>query len=337
FLDPIVTMLGAKENTFEFTRQYVQVMLLGSVFTMGNYAVGQLMRSEGSTMQSMIGMIAGTLANVVLDPIFIFSLKMEIRGAAIATVLGNALGLAVMLVFYLRKKTLLQPSLKMLRFDKKIVGEVFWVGIPHTLEQLFTTAAFIVSNNLAASYGELTVAAMGVANKLMSFGSYTYQGITAGCQPLMGYNYGAKNYERMRSLIKSGILVTTVIELGIIALFGIFAPALIGLFTESPEVREIGAQALRAVMLYLPFVGVTALVRNAYNAMGKPLQSFGITVIRQLVLYIPFLLLFNHLWGFTGLIYAQPAEEFLCMILSLILFSRTMKKLEAEREGSVNV
>lgn len=329
-MDSIVVLLGAKENTFSYTKEYVLVMFLGAIFTMGNYAIGQLLRSEGSTMYSMVGMLAGTIVNIVLDPIFIFSLKLEILGAAIATVIGNAIGVFVFLFFYISGKTLLHPSKKWMHFDKQIIGEIMWVGIPHTLEQFFTTAAMIVNNNLAAGYGELTVAAMGISGKIMSFGNYIYQGFAAGCQPLMGYNYGAKNYPRMRKLVKAGIIVIMAVELCVMAIFGIFAPSFIAIFTSTETVILIGAKTLRAAMLILPFVGITSLTRNTYNAIGKPFYAFGITVIRQMILYIPFLLLFNYLWGYDGLIHAQPAEELLCAAISLGILVGTLKKLEKD-------
>lgn len=327
FLNPIITILGARENTFDYTKDYCMVMLLGSVMTMGNYAIGQLLRSEGSTFYSMIGMIAGTVANIILDPLFIFTLGLQIRGAAIATVIGNALGVATFLWFYIRRKTILTPSVRYLGMNLNIIKEIMWVGIPHTLEQFFTTAGMIVNNNLASGYGELTVAAMGIANKIMSFGNYIYQGMAAGCQPLMGYNYGAKNYSRMRELIRSGVLVITIMELVILGIYGIFAPEMIGIFSSSSEVVQIGTKTLRAFMLMLPFVGATSLVRNTFNAMGKPLYAFGITIVRQLVLYIPFLLLFNRFFGYIGLIHAQPVEESICMVFSLILLFTSLRRI----------
>lgn len=328
FLNPIVSVLGARENTFSYTKTYCMVMFLGAVFTMGNYAIGQLLRSEGSTVYSMIGMIAGTITNMVLDPIFIFSLRLEILGAAIATVLGNVVGVGIFCFYYWKKKTLLSPAIKFLDLDSRIIREIMLVGIPHTLEQFFTTAAMIVNNNLAAGYGELSVAAMGIANKIMSLGNYIYQGMAAGCQPLMGYNFGAKNYARMQKLIRSGVLVTTGIEVVILVVYGSFAPMLIGLFTQSEEVIAIGTKTLRVFMLMLPFVGSTSIARNTFNAIGKPMFSFGITIVRQLVLYIPFLLIFNKMWGYTGLIHAQPVEEGICMVCSLILLVTYLKKYE---------
>lgn len=327
-INPIVTILGAKDYTFLYTKQYVEVMFLGSFFTMGNYAFGQLLRSEGSTVYSMIGMIAGTVANMVLDPVFIFGFGMEIKGAAIATILGNVLGVVIFLSFYVRKKTLLKPSAKYLAFDKNIFKEIMWVGIPHTLEQIFTTTAMVVNNNLASSYGAVAVAAMGISNKIMSFGNYIYQGMAAGAQPLMGYNFGAKNYKRLKELIYSGVLVVTGVEILIMIFYGFSAPVLIGVFSSSENVVATGVKTLRAAMLMLPVVGTTSLVRNTFNAMGKPFFAFGITIVRQLVLYIPLLLLFNRLWGYTGLIHAQPAEEAVCMAFALWLLMTVTKRLE---------
>ena len=327
FAGPIARLLGARDDTFDATVAYSRVILLGSFFTMGNYAFGQLLRSEGSTVYSTIGMILGTVANIILDPIFIFTLGMEIKGAAIATVLGNALSVLYFLWIYQSGRSLLKLNLRFTGFSLRIFKEIMLVGVPHTLEQFLSTAAILVLNNLAAAYGGLTVAAMGISSKIMSFGNYMYQGITAGCQPLMGYNYGACNYGRLRRLIRAGILVVTVVELLVMGFYALAAPGLIGLFTRDPVVLEKGVRTLRAALLILPFVGTTAMVRNMYNAIGMPMYAFSITLVRQLILYIPFLLLFNRLWGYAGLIHAQPAEEALCLFVSVFLLHFTLERL----------
>ena len=327
-LGPIVKGLGAQANTFDYTRQYVQVILVGSLFTMGNYTFGQLLRSEGSVKQSVAGMIAGTVVNIILDPIFIFALGMEIRGAAIATVLGNAAGMCVSLWFYLGGKTLLSPSLKYIRPTAEILKEIFWVGVPATLETLLTSAAYIVNNNLAVGYGELTVAAMGIAQKILSLGNYVYQGFAAGTQPIMGYNYGAKNYRRMIDVLKAGVLVCSGTELCIMAVYGIFAPQLIGIFTDSAEVISTGSRVLRTIMWILPFVGAVSMSRMSFQAMGKPQYAFAITLVRQLFLYVPLLLILNRVFGFGGMIWAQPVTELIMMAASLTLLYRVIKSHE---------
>ena len=327
-LGPIVTGLGAQANTFDYTRQYVQVILAGSLFTMGNYTFGQLLRSEGSVMQSVAGMIAGTIVNIMLDPIFIFGLGLEIRGAAIATILGNAAGMCVSLWFYLGGKTLLSPSFKYVRPTAEILKEIFWVGVPATLETLLTSAAYIVNNNLAVGYGELTVAAMGIAQKILSLGNYVYQGFAAGTQPIMGYNYGAKNYRRMIDVLKAGVMVCSGTELCIMAVYGVFAPQLIGIFTDSAEVIATGSRVLRTIMCILPFVGAVSMSRISFQAMGKPQFAFAITLVRQLFLYVPLLLILNRVFGFGGIIWAQPVTEFIMMTVSLTLLYRVIKVQE---------
>ena len=326
FLTAIVRGLGAQSNTFEYTRQYVQVILLGSIFTMGNYTFGQLLRSEGSVRYSVAGMIIGTVVNIILDPVFIFALGLQIRGAAIATILGNAAGMLVSLWIYGSGKTLLTPSLQYLKPTGEILREIFWVGVPATLETLLTSAAYIVNNNLAVAYGELTVAAMGIAQKILSLGSYIYQGFAAGTQPIMGYNYGAGNYKRMKEVLRAGVMVVSGTELCVMAVYGIFAPQLIGLFTGSAEVIATGSRVLRTIMCILPFVGAVSMSRTSFQAMGKPQYAFVITLVRQLGLYVPLLLLLNRLFGFGGMIWAQPVTEMIMMAVSVSLLYGIIRK-----------
>ena len=326
FLPALVEMLGAQSNTFDFTRQYVMIILIGCLCIMGNYTFGQLLRSEGSVKYSIAGMIAGTVANIALDPLFIFGMGLEIKGAAIATVLGNAIGMGISVWYYAANKTLLRPAVQYIRPTGEILKEIFWVGVPAALETLLTSVAFIVNNNLAVAYGELTVAAMGIAQKIMSLGNYIYQGFAAGSQPIMGYNYGAKNYHRMLQVLKAGVLVVSGIELFVMLIYGVFAPFLIDIFTNSPEVIATGSKVLRAIMCILPFVGAVSMSRMSFQAMGKPQYAFGITLVRQLILYIPLLLLLNHAFGFDGMIWAQPITEVIMMAASVTLLVRVIHK-----------
>ncbi|SFQ46926.1 putative efflux protein, MATE family [Lachnospiraceae bacterium XBB1006] len=326
FLPGIVTGLGAKANTVVYTTQYAKVILLGSIFTMGSFTMGQLLRSEGSVRISIMGMVCGTVANMILDPVFIFGLGLQIRGAAIATILGNALSCVVSLWYYVSGRTLLKIRLCDVKPSKEILKEIFWVGVPATLETLLSSVAYIINNNLAVGYGELTVAAMGIAQKIMTLGNYIYQGMASGTQPLMGYNYGAKNYARMLQVLKAGLLVVSGIEGCVMLGFGLLAPQLIGIFTENPEVIGVGSRVLRAIMCILPFVGAVAMSRTSFQAMGKPQYAFGITLVRQLILYVPLLLLLHHVAGFYGMIWAQPITEVVMMVVSVGMLYRSIRQ-----------
>lgn len=170
---------------------------------------------------------------------------------------------------------------------------------------------------------------MGVAQKVLSLGTYTYQGFASGVQPIMGYNFGAHNYKRMRKVLQAGVMVVTSVELVLMAVYALWAPSMIALFTDSPEVIVTGAKVLRAMIFILPFVGSVSMCRMSFQAMGKPGYAFGITVVRQLLLYIPLLLVLDHFFGFTGLIYAQPVTEAIMMVVSirllLMMINRTQK------------
>jgi len=330
FLPQIVQGLGAKANTVVYTAQYARVLFIGSIFTMGGFTLGQLLRSEGSVKISIMGMVVGTIANMILDPVFIFGLGLQIRGAAIATILGNALSTGISLWFYISGKTLLKMRWNYIRPTKEILKEIFWVGVPATLETLLSSVAYIVNNNLAVGYGELTVAAMGIAQKIMTLGNYIYQGMASGVQPLMGYNYGAKNYNRMLQVLRAGLTVVSSIEACVMLVFGIFAPRLIGIFTANPEVIAVGSRVLRTIMCILPFVGAVSMSRTSFQAMGKPQYAFGITLVRQLILYVPLLLILNHFFAFGGMIWAQPITEVIMMAVSVGMLYRILQKLRRE-------
>jgi Na+-driven multidrug efflux pump len=160
----------------------------------------------------------------------------------------------------------------------------------------------------------------------MSLGNYIYQGFAAGSQPIMGYNYGAKKYHRMLQVLKAGVLVVSGIELFVMLIYGVFAPFLIDIFTNSPEVIATGSKVLRAIMCILPFVGAVSMSRMSFQAMGKPQYAFGITLVRQLILYIPLLLLLNHAFGFDGMIWAQPITEVIMMAASVTLLVRVIRR-----------
>lgn len=328
FIKNIVSILGASEETAGYTVEYVGVIFLGAIFIMGDYVLGQLLRAEGSTMLSIVGMLLGTVINIILDPIMIFTLGWGVRGAAIATVIGNICGTLFFIGCYYKKKTVLTLDFSLISFDKPILKEIFYVGIPATLEQLLTTAAVIICNNLAAGYGDITVASMGVASKVMTIGNYVYMGFAAGSQPLMGYNYGAKNFKRVKALLKAAVTSTTVVELVVMAIFGIFAPSIVRLFSKDREVIVTGSIILRALMLNLPCVGATSISRVTFQSMGKPLPALIITICRQGVLYVPLQLILNKIFRFSGFIYAQPITEVIMMAISVSFLFTVLKKEE---------
>lgn len=327
FMSPnIAKGLGANDATFNYTYKYIFIMFIGAIPVMCSYALGQLLRSEGNIMQSVIGLTLGTVVNIVLDPVFIFGLKMEITGAAIATIIGQTSTLLYFMYAFLKGKTTLKINLKKFKYDKNIFKEIFTIGVPASLNQMLMGVATVIVNNIAVGYGTLTVAGMGVAMKIMTIGTFVFMGFSAGCQPLVGYNYGCNNIPRVKEIIKKGIIITSIIGLSLALIFGVFANSLIGLFTSEPEVINKGAIILRALIISLPFVGGQMISTTSAQSMGKVVVAFILSISRQGLLYMPLLIILNKVFGFSGFIYAQPITDMIMLTFSAILLFKVMPK-----------
>lgn len=325
-LEPIVHALGADAHTFAPTHAYAAIILLGSAVLMVNFSLGQLLRAEGAMMPSMMGMLIGTVSNIILDPIFIFGFHMGVSGAAIATILGNGIGILFYVICYRTGKSALEIHPRLFSTNSIIWKEIFTIGTPSGLNQLLVSVALILCNNVASAYGPTFVAGMGISSKIMTLGTFIFMGISAGCQPMIGYNYGAQNLDRLESIIKNGILLTTSVGVTLALLFGIGAPWLIGLFTPLPEVRAAGAYALRITMLSLPFVGSQMLSGSTIQAMGKALPGLFLSVARQGLFYIPLLYTLNHFFADKGFLLAQPLSDFITLCISLTILTTLLRK-----------
>lgn len=333
FMSPnIAKGLGANKATFNYTYKYIFIMFIGAIPVMCSYALGQLLRSEGNIMQSVIGLTLGTVVNIVLDPVFIFGLKMEITGAAIATIIGQTSTLLYFMYAFLKGKTTLKINLKKFKYDKNIFKEIFTIGVPASLNQMLMGVATVIVNNIAVGYGTLTVAGMGVAMKIMTIGTFVFMGFSAGCQPLVGYNYGCNNISRVKEIIKKGIIITSIIGLSLALIFGVFANSLIGLFTSEPEVINKGAIILRALIISLPFVGGQMISTTSAQSMGKVVVAFILSILRQGLLYMPLLIILNKVFGFSGFIYAQPITDMIMLTFSAILLFKVMPKEDNSHE-----
>lgn len=332
FMSPnIARVLGANDATFDYTYKYIVIMFIGAIPVMCSYALGQLLRSEGNIMQSVIGLTLGTVINIVLDPVFIFGLNMDITGAAIATVIGQTSTLIYFTYAFLSGKTTLKIDLKKFKYDKNIFKEIFTIGVPASLNQMLMGVATVIANNIAVSYGTLTVAGMGVAMKIMTIGTFVFMGFAAGCQPLVGYNYGCGNIPRVKEIIKKGIIITSIIGMSLALIFGVFANSLIGLFTSDAEVINKGATILRALIISLPFVGGQMISTTSAQSMGKVVVAFILSISRQGILYMPLLVILNKLFGFSGFIYAQPITDMIMLTFSSILLFKVIPKDSTEK------
>lgn len=320
YIKPILLSCGASANTIGYGKSYLRIMLMGSPFIGLKMALAGLLRSEGATREAMIGMISGSLLNIALDPIFIFLLKMDVAGAAVATVIGNIVGFSYCLSFYTRKKGLVSISWNHFRFDWNIYAEIFKIGIPASIAMLLTSTGFAVNNVYAVGFGDEVVAANGLARRISNITVMLSMGLGQGCQPLMGYSYGAQKYKRLQETIKKSIFSGTIMCTVFGLLFFLFSEFWIRVFINDPTVVELGAIIMKRFAFGMPILALQMLLMSMFQALGKGVQSLVISLGRQGFFYIPFLSIFSRLWGFDGFVWTLPAADIATTLLSLVLF-----------------
>jgi multidrug efflux pump len=329
-LPGVLRIVGSSDNTFSYAYSYTAIIIWGNILIMLNFAMGQLLRAEGAAKEAMIGMFIGTGVNIILDPLFILTLHMGVTGAAVATLIGNAVGLVYYIMFHVRKKSFIAISIKRFSLSWKIHAEILKVGIPTSLNQILMSASFAFINSIAVTYGDIVVAAMGVDMRITTIPIMLLIGMATGIQPLIGYSYGARNTRRLKDTMRGGIILGTSIALFCAIIFIIFPKQLIITFINNVEVINIGAKIMFALAVGLPFIGIHIVFMISLQAMGKGLPSLIISQSRQGLIFIPTILILNGLFGFDGFIYAQSATDFFTVILSFLMF---MTILRAEKEA----
>lgn len=328
-------LIRASGQTMVHARNYMLYILIGSPFILIKFALVQLVRAEGAAKEAMIGLFIGTGANIILDPIFIFGMNMGVTGAAIATVLGNAFGMAYYLWFYLSKKSLVKLSFTKLKLQWNCYVEIFKIGIPASLSQVMMSVGNTVSYRLAANYSDIYVAAMGVASRIFTIPTFVFIGVSIGIQALIGYNYGAKNYERMRQAIMYSVIITLSTSALMVILFALFPRELIMIFIKDPQLIDIGTQILRAYTFAIPVAAIGMIMMGSLQAMGKALPALIVSVSRQGIVYIPAILILNKYFGFNGLIFGMPIADFITTAMSVTMLAYIVRKLN-NTVGSVD-
>lgn len=323
----ILKLIGADNNTYGFAKDYLTYIGYGAVFVVFSNAFGNIVRSEGAAKQAMIGMMIGTIVNIVLDPIMILGLHMGVAGAAVATIIGNICATLYYLFYFWKGKTVLSISPKLFSMDRDILIGVFSIGIPASLNNVLMSVSNIVLNLYLVSYGNAAVAGMGVAMKVNILVILVCLGMGMGVQPLVGYNYGANNHHRMKQVMKFGILCNICIGTLVTVIYCVFTKPIINAFIHDPEVIDYGITMLRVLMISGPFIGIMFVLNFSFQAMGKALPSLLLSIGRQGLFFFPILILSNKLFGLDGVIFAQPLADIASVFIAFGMFLIIKKQL----------
>lgn len=345
FKTPLLYMVGASDNTIGFASDYLKWVAIGSPSVITAITVCNLVRGEGAAKTSMFGSILGQVVNIVLDPIFIlsggdelFGFKMPfgfglgVAGAAIATVIGNICSVVFFLLYFLKGKSILSITPKRYTFKDGIAKGVINVGLPASLNNLLMSLSNIIVNIVLVSYGDNAVAAMGVAMKANMLVVMLQIGLGQGVQPLIGYCYGARNYDRMKKCLHFSMVCNIVIGTVMTLFYVVFKENVISMFIDDANVIELGVKMLIALMSPGPIIGIMFVLNFSFQGMGKGIQSLILSIGRQGLIYIPLLFILNAAVGLEGIIWAQASADYACVIMSLIMWFVVKKGIKKQAQ-----
>ena len=333
-MEQILHLIGASENTIGFARQYLTIISIGAPTIMFSTAFANILRGEGASRESMVGNLLGTIVNIILDPVMILGLGWGVSGAALATIIGNIAACFFYISYYVRGKSMLSIHVKDFRMGEGIAASVAAIGIPASLNNILMSFANIILNQALVGYGDTPVAAIGVALKSNMLVVLLQIGLCVGIQPLIGYNYGSGNKKRLMQVFKFTGVVSVIMGM-LLTMFMIIArKTMIQVFINDAEVVSYGIRMVVALQLSAPFIGILFLCINTIQGMGKALPSLVLTVCRQGLIFIPLIFILNAMLGLDGVIYAQPAADYLSILVGIMICVHLFRSMEhREREN----
>ena len=319
FADNILPVLGATPDIMEFSRQYFVITAYGAPLAIFAIIVASLMRGSGDTVKPMVIMISSTLINVVLDPLMILGIgpfpEMGVAGAAWATVIAQGFGAGFGLFLLLAGKTAYRVKLAYLWPDWPILKDIYRVGLPSVVTQLVESLAFIIFNKIVSSFGSLIIAVVGIVIRISDFAFMPVMGVSNGLLPIIGYNFGAKNYKRVWQAVKLASVSIALLLAVITLLMVIFAPQIVDIFSDNPELTAQTIPAFRIMLSSMMLVGPTIMFVTAFQGLSQGMKSLFLSLLRQFIIFIPIMLLFRYFWGLMGVWVSAP----ICDILSFAL------------------
>jgi Na+ driven multidrug efflux pump len=277
----------------------------------------------------MLALIAGAILNIGLDPIFIYTLNMEITGAAIATLISQVVSTLIYLAYIFSKKSVFRFNIKDCTFTKQFISEIFKIGIPTLIFQILTSLSISLINTQSKEYGDSVIAGMGAVTRIISMGSLMVFGFIKGFQPIAGYSYGAKKLNRLNNAIKTSVIWSTVFCIVFGLSLSIFSKEIISQFTKGDmDIINIGTKSLRVNGISFITFGFYTVYSSLFLALGKCKEGFILGACRQGICFIPIILIFPFILGINGILYAQPVADILSAIITICMSLHLHKKLK---------
>lgn len=329
FARPLLNMLGASEQTFGYAYSYLTIVAVGGPFIMISGAFSKILMADGQPRKAMIGSTMGNLINIVLDPILILVFGWGVRGAAIATVISNIIAAGYYVLYFVRgKSSTLSIAVKNYTIKEKICRGVLSMGIPAALGPIVMSTSQFFLNNLMASYGDMSLAGIGIAAKFTMITGFSCMGIGQGVSPLLGYCIGSKNWKRFNETMKFSLMFSFALGIALTGICYIFANQIAGIFLTEVDSLGYAVGFARTLLITSALFGVFYVLQFSMQSMGAAIPALIINISRQGFIYIPMLYVFNTLIGLNGIVLAQPVADIISISLAAFLCSRSYRNVK---------
>lgn len=325
-MNPMLRLLGASDSTFALAKEYGVYVIGGGILQILAVVLANLVRSEGAVNLSMWSQILGAVLNVVLNPIFIFTLDLGLAGAAIATLISQAVSVVILLQYYIFKKSYLRLSIKNVRFSKDIFNPIILIGLPMFATFILQSISMAMLNRFSSAYGDETVAAIGIVSKLGSIPTLAVTGFSRGYQNLVAFNYGANNLDRVNKSTKMALSWSTIFCVIVSAFQIVFSRQLIGIFASDLEVIGIGSTALIANSIMLFTFGIQTIYLVLMISTGRKRAGLFLSLGRQGIFFIPTLFILSGLFGLNGIFLTQAGADILTTLVTILVIKVSFAK-----------
>ncbi len=335
FLKPLLKIFGSSPSNFQYAYDYMKIILIGAPLQAIGFGMNNFIRGEGNPTIAMKTMLIGAITNTILDPIFIFWFHMGVQGAALATIISQGLSAIWVMRYFFGGKSMLSVKKEYLKLKLDIVKNIVSIGLgPFSMQLAGSMVTVLLNNSLKTYGGDLANSSMAVINSIAMMVMMPVFGINQGSQPIIGFNYGAKKYDRVKETLKyAAIAATAITTLGFL-LTQLFPVQLYKLFISKEgniaEISKIGVPGMRIYLSMFPIIGFQVVSSNYFQATGKPKHAMLLSLSRQVLVLIPALIIFPKIWGLTGVWLAGPISDLTASIITAYFVIKSVKNLGNE-------
>ncbi|WP_042272036.1 MATE family efflux transporter [[Clostridium] dakarense] len=331
FGDSILKIFGASDATLHYAKSYIYIILGGTLFNIIAFTLNNTIRGDGNPKLAALIMVVGCLTNIVLDALLIFKFNMGIKGAAIATVTSQMVTAIWALMYYIRGKSNLKFRKSSLKLDKSLVKLIFAIGSAPFAMQISASLVQVISNNALKAYGgDLAIGAMATVSSISMIFLMPVFGINQGAQPIIGFNYGAKKYDRANKTFKiSAVVASIIMAIGWI-LIQVKPEFIVGMFNKDPKLMDITINGAKIYLLMLPIIGISITGSNYMQSVGKAKSAMILSLLRQVILLIPMIMILPKFFGLNGVWYAQPVSDFLSTVITVAVLLKELGRYKTD-------